>query len=61
LSWMIEVWTNNHLVSDGNLQHQKVIIPKNIYKGMTNIVGLTFSPSDNKCPMYCSSGPAQIV
>ena len=38
-------------ISDGNLQRHKSTIPKNIYKGMTSIVRLTFSASDTKCPI----------
>ena len=42
LSWMIAIWTNYHLVSDGNCSTINLESPK-ILKGMTNNVGLTFS------------------
>ena len=51
LSWVIEVWKKDHLLSDGNLQRNTSLIPKNVYRGMTNIVGLTFSASDTKHPI----------
>ena len=43
LSWMIEIWTKNHFVSDNNCNSTvNPKCPKNL-QGVTNNVGLTFS------------------
>jgi hypothetical protein len=55
LSWMIEIWMNNHLV-----QQLTVIATLEIYsplenlQGMINIVGLTFSVGDTM-PRFTNS------
>ena len=46
LSWMFEIWIENHVISDSNRNTVKSTIPKKVYKGMTNYVGLTFSVGD---------------
>jgi hypothetical protein len=45
LSWMIEVWMNNQLVSDVNCNTINIVSPPKS-QGMTNNVGLTFSVGD---------------
>ena len=47
LVWMIEIWVENHLVSDGNCNCKFIISQTNL-QGMTNNVGLTFSVGDTK-------------
>jgi hypothetical protein len=42
LSWMIEIWMRNHLVSDNTCNTVNVQSPKK-WQGMTINVGLTFS------------------
>ena len=48
LSWVIEVWMKNHLVSDGNCNTVNLDPPPNFLKkrGMTNNVGLAFIVGD---------------
>ena len=48
LSWMIEIWLKNQLVSANTaiLQHCQSIMPNFLLQGMTNIVKLTFSVGD---------------
>ena len=46
LSWMIKNWMENCLVSDSNCNTVNLYSPKNIYKGMTSNVGLSFSVGD---------------
>jgi hypothetical protein len=43
LSWMIEIWMQNHLVRDSNCIIVNLYPPLQILQGMTNDVGLTFS------------------
>ena len=45
LSWMIEIWMRNHLVSDINCNIVNVILPNKLQR-MTNNVGLTFGVGD---------------
>ena len=48
VSWVIEIWLKNHLVSDSNCNTVKLcMILQKIWQGMTNnVVGLTFSVGD---------------
>jgi hypothetical protein len=47
LSWIIEMWMNNPLVSDKNCNIVTLQSPKQTdLQGMTNKVGLTFSIGD---------------
>ena len=39
LSWMIEIWMKNHIVSNSNWN----TLNQFFFQGMTNYVGLTFS------------------
>ena len=43
LSWMIEIWMKNHLVSDSNRNTVNLCNPWKYWQGMINNVGLTFS------------------
>ena len=45
LSWMIEIWMKNHLVSDKNCNIVVYNPPQNL-QGMTNDVGLKFCVGD---------------
>ena len=45
LSWMIENWMKNHLVSGSNCNTVNVETPHKL-QGVTNNVGLTFSVGD---------------
>ena len=45
LSWMIEIWMKNHLVSVKNYNTIYLFSPKKLQR-MTNNVGLTFSVGD---------------
>jgi hypothetical protein len=45
LSWLIEIWMKNHLVSDSNCNTVRPYYPLTL-QGMTNNVGLTFSAGD---------------
>jgi hypothetical protein len=44
LSWMINIWMRNHLVSDIDCKTINLLSQK--LQGMTNNVGLTFSVGD---------------
>ena len=46
LSWMIEIWMKNHLVSDNNCNIVKIKSLKYL-QGMANNVGLKSSVGDN--------------
>jgi hypothetical protein len=45
LSWVIEIWIENHLVNDNNCNTENFIIPK-ILPRMANNVESTFSVGD---------------
>ena len=45
LSWMIEIWMKNHLVSDSNCNTIRLYSSKTL-QGMANNVGLTLSVGD---------------
>jgi hypothetical protein len=55
LSWMIEIWINNHLVQQLTVIATLEIysLPENL-QGMINIVGLTFSVGDTT-PRFTNS------
>ena len=46
LSWVVEIWMKNHLVSDSNCNTVKCIIPQTLYKEWQIMLGLTFSAGD---------------
>jgi hypothetical protein len=52
LSWVIEFWMENHLVSDSNCNTCESIIPWKNRLGTTNDIGLTFSVRDTITAVY---------
>ena len=39
LSWMIEIWMKNHLVSDNTCNTKNILSPQKIYNGWQILLG----------------------